>query len=103
MKLLAFILIMSAVAIGVFVKKENQRKMQIITHPLLGLGLILAGVGNFMTGEMIGKESHIGFTNSVRDTVWTLESDPLPFILSSSALILGGIALLVWVLFLRKK
>jgi prolipoprotein diacylglyceryltransferase len=103
MKLLAFILIMSGAAIGAFAPKRYQPKLQFVAYPLFGIGLILAGVGNFLTGEMVGKE-RVGFiSRSLRDKLMTMESDPAQFIIVNSLLILGGVAVLFWLIFLRKR
>jgi hypothetical protein len=52
---------------------------------------------------MIGKERSEFAPAATRETLWTLENDPVPFVLVNSVFVLPGIGLIIWGLFLRKS
>lgn len=103
MTILGYILIALAVLPSILFKKKTRQSLESVSYPVFGVGWILIGIGNFMGGTMIGTRREYNLFNSytMRDT-WTIESDPIPFVLSNVAFILIGIGTIIWS-FLRKK
>lgn len=103
MTVIGHIVVALAVLPSLLFKKKTRKNLGQITYPMFGIGLILVGVGNFLGGSMLGSRREYNLINSytVQET-WTMESDPVPFVISNVAFILLGTGTIIWS-FLRKK
>ncbi|TGN40276.1 hypothetical protein [Marinobacter confluentis] len=103
MTTLGYILIALAVFPSLLLKKKTIESLGKVSYPVFGIGWILVGIGNFTGGTMIGSRREYNVFNSytMRET-WTMESDPVPFVISNVAFILIGVGTIIWS-FLRKK
>jgi hypothetical protein len=103
MNIIAFIMVMVPVGIVVLTKEEHRPAVRRICDPLAGIGVVLWGLANFMSGTMIGSERSDALISVGRhETIWTLEDDPAKFIFVNSVLIVLGAGLVLWSLFFRK-
>ncbi|SFR37351.1 hypothetical protein SAMN04488073_0002 [Marinobacter gudaonensis] len=102
MNILGYIILLVAMVVICLVKKQNMERMRTVIDPMFGVGLILVGAGNFMSGEMIGSQRVYNLLNSytVRE-MWTMESDPVPFVAVNVFFLLAGAGLIGW-RFLKK-
>lgn len=97
MNTFGYILLLIAVMLITLVRKENMERMRKIIDPLFGVGLLFVGIGNFISGEMIGRTTRdMLFASQSRRELWTLEGEPLQFVAVNVFFLLAGAGLILW-------